>query len=345
MIGPQSSAAVDAGSVITFATINFAGGPGANGLSDTAALTVEGGDVVSALTSPSPVLSNLSIQNSAGHGIVFAGVDTGFAMGSGSITVSSWEMTGHYPFVIEANQASTLPTSISAPSTPPSPNAVVAFNSYVNPGYCDILTTQTWPSLPVPILSLATLELGGPQNGNAATLTISAPNTFEFIPNTELDVDPAALGLGFLVANGTNGSPLVFTSTDGGAWGGINFSVGGQPTIGQTPSSLTYAVVEYANNSIPNGPPGYGTGAITVANDLGYASTVPGPTIANCRIENYPSYGITLFDIQSSSYSSYTGSGNSFGTPAPVLLPDGGPGGAVSSYCQTSGCTDTGPGP
>ncbi len=337
VLGPQST------STIAFATIDYAGGPGANGISDTAALTVEGGDVAGGSGSPAPVLQNLSIQNSAGHGLLFAGLDTGFGQGSADITVNNWEPSTHYPYVLEANQGATIPQSITA--TPAGGSAVIAFNSYVNsgsPGSCYIETTQTWPPFPLPILAVAYLEVGSPNYGNmSATLTIAAPNTLEFMPGTEMDIDPAAYGTGFLRANGNNGDTgsLVFTSTDGGPWGGLYFAVGAQ-TAGQSASSLSYATINFASGP-PNGPPAYGTGAISVSNATGISYAVAGPTIANCRIENYPSYGITLVDIDSSNYNSYAN--NTFGIPSMVGLPDGGTAGSISSFCSEAGegnCTN-----
>ncbi len=335
VLGPQS-----AGSSLAYASVEYAGGSGGNDIQETAALTVEGGDVVgtSPGASPTPLLTQLTINNSAGHGLVFAGLNTGFGAGSGNLTVTNWEMTAHYPFVLEANQGATVPASISAPSTPPSLTDGVAFRSYVNSG-CNVVTSQTWPALPLPILAECTIGVGSP-SGPAAILTISAPNALKFAPSTELDVDPEALGTGFLQANGkdsTSGA-IVFTSSsaspDAGAWGGLNFNV---VQTGQGASSVTYVTVDYANSTLLAPPPSYGTGAISVSNATGNSSAVQGPTIANCQLLHYPSYGIVLVDITSGNFTAY-GQDNTFGTPSMT----------VSSFCSATGeanCTDTGGGP
>jgi hypothetical protein len=340
VIGPQALNTTS----IEYATIDYAGGSGANDISDPAALTVEGGDVVGGGSSPapSPLLTELTINNSGGHGLVFAGLNAGFGAGSGSISVTNWELTRHYPYVIEANQGGTIPTSISAPSTtPPSPTAVVAFNSYVSV-ISSVVLTQTWPSLPLSILSLLPIELGAAAGDAAATLTIAAPNTLEFAPSTTLDVDPDGNGTGFLKANGTDSTTgsIVFTSNSPspapGAWGGINFEVW---SGGQSSSSLTFVLIDYANNTELGPPPAYGSGAILVSNATGNANALPGPVIANCQFENYPSFGIVLVDVSSTSYADYAQSGdNTFGTPAMT----------VSSFCSEvdePNCTDTGGSP
>jgi hypothetical protein len=335
LIGPEAISPTS----IEYATINYAGGSGANDLPDTAALTVEGGDVTggNASSAPTPVLLQLTLNNSAGHGLVFAGLNAGFGAGSGSLTVTNWEMSRHYPYVIEANQGGTVPTSITAPATPPTSTAVVAFNSYGNI-YSSVVVTQTWPSLPLPILSLLDIELAAAASDPAARLTIAAPNTLEFAPGTTLDVDPDGNGSGFLVANGTDDTTgaIVFTSNASspspGAWGGINFEV---YSGGQGSSSLTHALIQYANNTELGPPPGYGTGAVLVSNATGVSSALTGPVIANCRFESYPSFAIVLVDVTSSTYSDYLAD-NTFGTP----------GMTVSSFCSESGepnCTDTGP--
>jgi len=337
VIGPLALPATS----IEYATINYAGGSGANDISDTAALTVEGGDVTGgeASNAPTPLFTQLTINNSAGHGLVFAGLNVGFGGSSANIAVTNWETTSHYPFVIEANQGGTVPASISATATPASPSAVVAFNSYGS-FISSVVMSQTWPSLPLPILSVLDIELGAAAGDTPARLTIAAPNTLKFAAGTELDVDPDGMGTGFLVANGTNSTSgaIVFTSSSAtptpGAWGGINFEVW---SGGQASSSLRYVTIEYANNTELGPPPAYGTGALLVSNATGISSALDGPVIANCSIESYPSYGIVLVDVSSGSYTDYV-QDNTFGTPTMT----------VSSFCSEAGepnCTDTGPGP
>jgi hypothetical protein len=312
VIGPQSG-----GTSIQYATIAYAGGAGANDISDDAALTVEGGDVVGGTQSPAPTLSSLAINNSAAHGLVFAGLNTGFGAGSGNISVDSWEVSNHFPLVIEANEAGTIPVSISA--TPvSSPTAVVALNTYVSLE-ADVVTSTTLPALPLAYLALVTVAVSPPNaSAGATTLAIAAPNTIEFSSGTELDVDPSAFGNAFLQANGTPTNPITFTTNEvtptPGAWGGINFWCNGNAQL--TQSSLTYAVIEWATST---NQANSDTGEIAVLNGTTSTNGLQGPLIANCELSHYSDYGIAMVDVANVSYNAYV-SNNSFANSKSVVL-------------------------
>ncbi len=340
VFGPQGS-----GTVIQYATIEYAGGLYDNNLpnTDSAGLTVEGGDVLSGSASqtPAPVLSNLSVNNSAGHGLVFAGLETGFGADAGNIGVTSWETTTHFPLVIEANQGGTIPTSISVTPSP-SPTAVVAFQSYVADA-CEVPASTTWPAIPLPYLALTTVQvLSQSATASPDTLTIAAPNTVEFATGTELDVDPppsgsdVSNGNSFLVANGTTTAPITFTSNAAsptpGAWGGINIWC--TNTNQSINSSVTYAAIEWAA-STHSGPTG--TGEMTVLDGQKSATGPLGPVISNCSFTNYGTgaaeYGIALFDVSNVSLNAYTAN-NSFATTNKVI-----------QYCSGQITDGTCPGP
>jgi hypothetical protein len=298
VIGPQSG-----GTSIQNATIAYAGGMGANDIADSAALTLEGGDLVGGSQSPSPVLADLTINNSAGHGIVFAGLTTGFGQSSGNIRINAWESASHFPIVIEANQGGTIPVTISAtPAT--SPTAVVAFNSYVDFA-CSVVTNTTWPAIPLPYLALVTINVAPlSQSGPPATLTIAAPNTIEFSSGAELDIDPNSLGSGFLQANGTASNLIAFTSNQAnpttGAWGGINFWCLGNDQFQN--SSLTYASIDWATSS---NEADNESGEIAVLNGSVSPDGLQGPTISNCTFGHYADYGIAMVDIEDTTFASY----------------------------------------
>ncbi len=323
VLGPLST-----GTAIEYATIEFAGGEGANDLpgTDAAALTVEGGDVFagSATPSPAPFLSYLTVNHSAGHGFVFAGLDTGFHPGSGYLSVNTWELSIHYPYVIEAKEAGTLPTTISAtPST--APTAVVALHSYVA-NNCLVDTSTTWPAIPLPYFAVNSVQVisQGP-NATADTLTISAPNTVQFL-STELSVDPppagtnASNGNSFLMAAGTPTDGITFTSHASnptpGDWAGINFwCTNANQSSG---SMLSYVTVEYASSSQGTLD---GTGEVAVGDGQATANGPLGPVISNSTFSNYGStlYGVTLFDVSNVTLMAYLASNNSFATANTVL--------------------------
>ncbi len=323
VLGPQSL-----GTTLQYASIEFAGGEGASDLAatDAAALTVEGGDVLSgsATPSPAPVLSYVTVAHSAGHGFVFAGLDTGLAPASGYLSVNTWELSLHYPFVIEANTAGSLPTTISAsPST--SATAVVALHSYVASS-CFVDASTTWPAIPLPYFAVNSVQVIS-QGPTAAsdTLTIAAPNTVQFL-GTELDVDPPPAGSklsngnSYLVANGTATMPITFTSHAGnpspGDWAGINFWCTNANQ--QSGSLLNDVTVEYASSSQGTLD---GTGEVALGDGQETANGPLGPTISNSTFSNYGStlYGITLFDVSNVSLNAYLSSNNSFSTANKVL--------------------------
>ncbi len=325
VIGPQAS-----GTSLQYATVEYAGGLYGNNLpeTDSAGVTVEGGDVFSGTASqtPAPVLNNVTITNSAGHGLVFAGVQTGFGADAGTIGVTSWETTSHFPLVIEANEGGSLPTSLSVMPSP-GPTAVVAFKTYVA-NACEVQASTTWPAIPLPYLVLSSVQvLSSGATAPADTLTIAAPNTVEFASGTELDVDPPPTGSevsngnSFLVANGTPTAPLAFTtnavSPALGAWGGIN--VWCTSTNQSTNSSLTYAAIQWASSS-HSGPTG--AGEVAVLDGQKSATGPLGPAIANCSFSNYGTgagaYGIALVDVSSVSLTSYVAN-NSFATTNQVI--------------------------
>ena len=61
-------------------------------------------------------LSNLTVSNNGGSGIVFFGPYAGFAASSGELTIPDWA-SGGYPIVIDPNSADTLPTTLTTGSS------------------------------------------------------------------------------------------------------------------------------------------------------------------------------------------------------------------------------------
>ena len=323
LIGPMGG-----GTSMEYVTIDYAGGAGGNDLpnADAAGLTVEGGDVSSGSASqtPAPLVSYVTVHNSAGHGLVFAGLDTGFGPNSGYISVMNWELTEHFPLVIEANEGGTVPTTISAtPST--SASAVVAIQTFVNQ-FCAVEASTTWPAIPLPYFIETTVQVisSGP-TGPDDTLTIAAPNTVEFASGTELDVDPPPAGANsqsngnsYLVAAGSPGNSITFTSGAAspglGDWAGLNFWCTNANQ--STGSSLSYATIEWAAAVKNSGPTG--TGEIAIGDGQQTANGPLGPVIANCSFLNYGTatsdYGIALFDVSNVSLSNYLSANNTFAT-------------------------------
>ncbi|MGZ3457952.1 MAG: Ig-like domain-containing protein, partial [Archangium sp.] len=103
-----------------------------------------------------PVIADVSIQNSGGSGVE-ALEDAGFGDGSARVSVSD---SAGYPFLIEPNQAHTLPTGGTLSNN--APNMVYIFDG-------PVLDTQSWPLLGVPYVAGGGINIGGP---NSPMLTL-----------------------------------------------------------------------------------------------------------------------------------------------------------------------------
>ncbi len=316
-------------STIAFAKFDFASGlAGSGGQTSNedgysydepaGALIVYGGT-----GSVSLVLHDLEFANNAGNGLVYDNFKAGFATGSGNLKVDDVG-TGYEPFVIAANQASTLPVTISGPAG----TAVDLINGQGGStgsggGTAGVALTQTWPSIPLPYLADGSVVGAG--NGiqiegagqSTATLTIAAPNTIEFKSGGSLDLDPNGSGQAVLLAIGTPTAPIVFTSASAnpvtGAWSGftLNTPSSGGNQLGST--QLIGVTIDWA-----------GDGSISYAADkgvIGIASGAAsdGPVIKGCTIENYPqgTYGI-VYDPNF-----VTPPAGGYDTPANTFLPLG----------------------
>ncbi len=274
-----------AGSTIAFAKFEFGGGGSpADGYSydePPAELIVYGG------TNSVPVLlHDLEFSHTGGNGLVYDNFNAGFATGSGNLKVDD-VATGDEPFVVAANQASTIPTSISGP-------AGTAVDLILGQGYTQggtggtavVAVTQTWRALPLPYLADGNVQGSGSglqiegANNSIATLTIEAPNTIQFMSGGSLDLDPNGSGRAVLLATGTPTAPILFTSNlpspAPGAWDDIilNAPSGGGSQLGAT--KLQGVTIQYG-----------GSGGQTI-NLLADTAGSAGPVISGCTIEDYP---------------------------------------------------------
>lgn len=229
----------------------------------------------------------------AGNGLVVDGFDVGFGSGSGNLTltVHDWG-TGFAPFVVSANQASTLPTTLSAQG-----GVVDLVSGQGAPaglgGSALVAVTQTWPAIPIPYLvdglapgSGGGVEIEGAGN-SAATLTIASPNTLEFKSGGSINVDPNGTAQGALIAQSpSSSSPITFTSSlaspAAGAWGGILFNAPSNGGSALQTSRLQGVVIDWA-----------GDGTLTLGSDttvvsIAAGASASGPVISGCNIENYP---------------------------------------------------------
>jgi hypothetical protein len=156
-----------------------------------------------------------------------------------------------------------------------------------------------------------------------ATLTIDAPNTFEFLDGSSFLVDNLILGEGELVADGTASNPIVFRSIDANpsyaAWQGFLFTAASQNALQGT--SMAYCDIEDATGFTVGIGPGSSSGEITI--DGSCATPVPcggdtqpwdggaaWPSITHCSFTNYGGCGI--FTESVSTDTEYADGGNTF---------------------------------
>lgn len=172
------------------------------------------------------------------------------------------------------------------------------------------------------------------EHTSGAQLTIEAGNTIQFTQNSGIYIGYTSDAYGTLIANGTQSSPITFTSTastkQGGQWNRLYFGEGNTNN-----SSLTYCNIEagggYANYA----------GMIDVDNTS--------LSIENCTISKSEYYGITLNETAhfesfvdnnmsecgtyavflEGNYAHTIGAGNNITTDLGILIDDG-------TYSQSS---------
>lgn len=284
------------------------------------------------------LLSNLTVSNNGGSGIVFFGPYAGFAASSGALTIPDW-VSGGYPIVIDPNSADTLPTTLTTGSGRQDAIGILAEEANMSGGGQHILIhDETWPSLPIPYIvdesdysdTSSAGDCGLFVDGTASatiTLTIAAPNTVEF-------QKPAAGGAcgiyvsqnhsgGQIIANASVSSPIVFTSAQAtpaaGDWAGITVS---SDTADFGSTSFAYCTLSYAAGTTYGAPPGSSElffNANPACLPSGGGPGTAGPPVTNCAFTNYAGCAIDGLDLlnEGTTYGADTtgANGNTF-TPA-----------------------------
>jgi hypothetical protein len=337
------------GSSLSWTTVSYAGAPGIAKYA--AALVVLGGTASNMV-----LLNNVTVQHNGGSGFNFAGHTAGLASGSQNLAVSD-SPTGSYPIVIDANEAGTLPTSLTLAASGRPVVALDCQDPTAGNGCGDPMAvdhTQTWPALQVPyqVMSQAGINVEG--SSSLAILSIAAPNTLQFVDGSSFLVDTLGTGYGELIANGTSANHIVFKSMDASpawnAWLGLRITAGTANTLALT--SLNYCDISDATgflaseninaNQQCSGMTEEGTLYLDGTN-FSPTGTL-GPSVTNCTFTNFGGCAI-LTDMITSPYGygpydditaceltpqGGNSAGNSF-TPASV--PDAGPLWVQSDVC------------
>ncbi len=134
-----------------------------------------------------------------------------------------------------------------------------------------------WPGPGYPFVVLGALITVAGDLASGPTLTIQPGAVIQFGTNLYLRVGSGA-NRGALVAVGTAGQPILFTTSNvspaPGQWGGVYFDDGADDAI----SRIEYATVEYAG----------------VTNSAGIRSNSSSPIIRNCTVRHSSVYGLYL---------------------------------------------------
>jgi hypothetical protein len=341
--GVYFSPTADPTSTLSHAVVKYGGQqftPLLNQPVDLGSIYVDAG-MASPLSTSTPLhilLSNLTVSNNGGSGIVFFGPYAGFAASSGALTITDWA-SGGYPIVIDANSADTLPTTLTTGSGQQGAIGIIQEDQNRNGGGTDILIhNETWPSIPIPYAVDASdysnttngcgLVVDGTANATI-TLTIAAPNTVEFQKPTGGGAG-GACGIyvsqnhsgGRLIANGTASAPIVFTSAQAspapGDWAGV--AVASDPAsadFGTT--SFAYCKFQFASGTSPGGTSELYFDGFPACLPGGGGPGTAGPPVTNSSFTNYRGCAIDGHDLLNEGTTYGTGTtgtnGNTF-TPA-----------------------------
>jgi hypothetical protein len=306
----------DATSTLSDAVVKYAGQQFAPLLDtpvDLGSIYVDAG-TASPLGNSTPLhvlLSNLTVSNNGGSGIVFFGPYAGFAASSGALTISDWA-SGGYPIVIDPNSADTVPTTMTTGSGHQGGIGILAEEANTSGGGQHILVhDETWPALPIPYIvdesdysnTSSAGDCGLFVDGTdsaTVTLTIAAPNTVEF----QKPAAGGACGLyvsqnhsgGRILATGTASAPIVFTSAQAtpvpGDWAGITVSAD-PPTADFGTTSFAYCTISYAGEMTTSEV--FFDGAPTCGSAIGDGTD--GPSVNNCAFTNYAGCAIDGLDL------------------------------------------------
>jgi len=175
----------------------------------------------------SPVLQNVTVQNSSTVGVSVTDDGSAFGVGSAALSVSD---SGSYAVRIASNQASSIPAG--STFTNNAPNAIEL--------YGDVSRTQTWPNPGVPFVVNDHVEVEG---ATTPSLTISAGTVLRFGGDRSLTVGGESPGN--LIVDGTAAATVLFTadaaSAQPGHWRGVHLGSRSTAT-----SRISHATIEFA---------------------------------------------------------------------------------------------------
>jgi flagellar hook assembly protein FlgD len=217
--------------------------------------TVEYGGVVSSgrggltIHASTPVLDHVTLRNNAYAGVSVHGggvsiTDSTLTANSGaglygvnaaSISLANTAFTNNTGYAISAHANTSFPSvsNITASGNGAGKDAIEMRGG-------DITANRTWRTISIPYVVNGGIHV---KASSAPVLTIEPGNTIRF--NSASQIAANWSDKGGLAANGTASAPILFTSNSAspvaGSWWGLYFG----EVAGNTPSSLSYATIEY----------------------------------------------------------------------------------------------------
>jgi flagellar hook assembly protein FlgD len=180
-----------------------------------AGIKVEGG---------TPSITNSTLRDNVGSGLYTTG---------GNPTITGVALLSNSGYAISAHPNSQLDGLTGLTATGNGTNAIEFRGA-------DMTVSRTWRTCTLPYVVTGSIHV---KAATAPILTIEAGNTIRFNANTQIAVNWE--NKGGLAANGTAAAPILFTSNAAsptpGAWWGLFFG----DIAGNTPSTLSYATIEY----------------------------------------------------------------------------------------------------
>ncbi len=278
---PGSSAS----SQLSYATVTYSGGwnggvvvEGCSPSIDHVTVSSSSSDGIKLMgTAPAPTITNCTLSSNSGYGVNLTSGSTA------TISGCTFTTNGNYAIGAEPNTNLQDLSNLTATGNGGGSKNAIGYRGG------SITTAEHW------INGSLWREITGGTTVNAGvTLTIDPGTTIKFTGGQWLDVG------GTLVANGTNASPITFTSSSAtpsaGAWNCLHFKPGSSAGSQLSYASVSYSGGFYAGVLIEGCSPSLDH--VTVSNSSGegirVTGTSPGPTITNCTLSSNSSNGVGL---------------------------------------------------
>ncbi len=298
-----------------------------------------------------PTITNCTVSAPTGYGILNQGTMTPSIMNSTVDNSISFESAAGSPIVQNnvLNNYDPFPLRIGADSVANLTGNTLngtGVNSRIEILGETVATDATWANLGVPYSIVSGFVTVAKNATSAATLTLPAGVTLKFGTGTRLQI-ASGTSMGALVAVGTTGQPITFTSNNAvpapGQWRGIYFDSG---TVDAT-TILQNSVVEFAGQTdngniiVVSSSPTIRNNIIRRSSQYGVVFSSAGGQLLFNNIENNLAHGIFLsLSAPTIQHNSFTGNTTGAVNQTSTNLVDA----RMNWYGDATGPSGSGPG-